>query len=223
MIREADPIVPGGSTTGGAVVSSYLSLNVFGSSVPFYDTVEIPFNQQFVNTLIQSLPTGNVVLSRYNPSSAYTVYRGILRVGTSGPFRSFSFFPPNLSYQQTWSYRTTSNGDARTLLVLDEPLPNAVGWDNGLINGLYGSGVGIEIYRPPVPLEGVEPLSLPQGIVIDLGQIPSPSGYPATLTIDPSTQRLTQLTPRMTSVTLLRPQGCRSISVTTSCSVPGAM
>lgn len=193
FIREADPIAPGGSMNSGAVVSNYLSTapgGPFNTGAIYYDTVEIPYDLQFVNTMIQSLPRSIIQLSRYN-TGAVSVIRGVLRVGSAGPFRSFSFFP------DTPAVNSRTFGSNRTLLVLDEPLSVPVGFDNG---NLLGSGVGIEISRPPVPLEGVEPLVLPTGIVIDLGQLPTATGYPATLTIDPSTQRLTRLTPRLSTI-----------------------
>ena len=211
FIREADPIAPGGSLNGGAVVSNYLTAppnppilpaggplyNSMTPTVSYYDTVEVPYDLQFVNAMVQSLPRGIVQLSRYN-TGPVSVVRGVLRVGSSGPFRSFSYFPDTPAMNSRTYYIN------RTLLVLDEPLPTPIpGFDNG---NLLGSGVGVEISRPPVPLEGVEPLVLPTGIVIDLGQLPTPpASIPssgATLSIDLSTQRLTRLTPRMSQITV---------------------
>lgn len=206
MIREADPIAPGGSLYSGAIVSNYFSQYVVAGP-SYYDTVEINYDQQFVNALTQSQTRGNVYLSRYSATPVLAV-RGVLRIGSSGPFRSFSYFPEN----PNWNSRATT--PPRTLLILDEPLPVPIGADldpTGTLN-LAASGVGVEISRPPVPLEGVEPLVLPQGIVIDLGQLPKPANPGAisptstvTLSVDPSNQRLTKLTPRMPNITLYSP------------------
>lgn len=214
MIREADPIAPGGSLYGGAIVSNYLSASL-GMAARFNDTVEIPFDQQFVNTLVQSQPLGQVLLSRYNATTPYTVVRGILRIGSSGPFRAFSYFlnDPLLNRKTTDLATGLNLAQPRTLLILDEPLPTPIGMDIDGPNFLLpASGIGIEISRPPVPLEGVEPLVLPQGIVIDLGQLPKPANPGAisptntvTLSVDPSNQRLTRLTPRMPNITLYSP------------------
>ncbi|MBX9653823.1 hypothetical protein K2Y11_09430 [bacterium] len=211
LIREADPIAPGGSLNGGAVVSNYLSTasgGPFNKGRSFFDTVEIPYDRQFVNALLQSQQRAEITLSRYAdtgpPFPRYAVIRGVLRIGSSGPFRSFSYFP------DTPALNSRTFGTDRTLLVLDEPLPTPIpGFDNG---NLLGSGVGIEISRPPVPLEGVEPLVLPTGIVIDLGQLPTPAApqsispiSPVTLSIGDQSERLTRLKPRMSTITLLRP------------------
>jgi len=196
MIREADPVAPGGSLYGGAIVTNRFGANNYSSKPSYYDTVEVTYDQQFVNSLLQSQTRGLVRLTRYDATSTFAVVRGVLRIGSSGPFRAFSYFPDTPGTSRNF-VAASSPYPARTLLVLDEPLPNSIGIDNGY---LAASGVGVEISRPPIPLEGVEPLILPQGIVIDLGQLPQPTGYPATLSIDSSSQRLTKLTPRMLSL-----------------------
>jgi prepilin-type N-terminal cleavage/methylation domain-containing protein len=203
FIREADPIAPGGSVTGGAMVTDAAS-RLFGSTQPFFDTVEIAYDPRFVATLVNALPRELVRLQRYSAAN-FQVVRGLLRINGTGTFRAFSYFAGTAvgNAQNRGLAAPFTGTEQRTLLVLDGPL------DAGVIDPatnatlpVSATGIRIEIARPPVPLEGAEPLNLPQGMVIDLGQLPrvdtsSPTNVVTPTVLDASTLRLSRITPRL--------------------------
>jgi prepilin-type N-terminal cleavage/methylation domain-containing protein len=199
FIREAEPIAPGGSVTGGAMVTNRISALRYGATGPFFnDTVEVQFDRRFVQTIIGSLPAERISIARYNLPSVLA-YRGFLRLNGTGPYVGFSFFPdggalPNLT-TQTLSI-PAGVAENRSMLLLDVPLTVELG---SIDLPVASSGVRIEIVRPPVPLEGAEPLQLPQGIVIDLGQLPRvETGQTTTTTrAAPPNLRLSRITPRL--------------------------
>ncbi|MBY0588995.1 prepilin-type N-terminal cleavage/methylation domain-containing protein [bacterium] len=203
LIREADPIVPGSSQAGGAVVTSRVSTIRSGTGPFFFDTVEILFDRQFLNTILAALPREQISLARYSVFNV-SVYRGVLRLNGTGAFRGFSIFPDggalaNVTPANQVIFNPPGGAERRTLLVLDTPLNN----DLGRVDfPVASSGIRIEIARPPVPLEGAEPLNLPQGIVIDLGQLPkidttNVANVVTATPADASNQRLSRITPRM--------------------------
>lgn len=199
FIREADPVAPGGSQTGGAVVTNRVSVIKNGTGPFFYDTVEILQDQRFLQSLTSALPMERISYFRYALPNV-SVYRGVLRLNGTGSFRAFSIFPNGGALANAASqailYPPGLPNEPRTLLVLDTPLSN----DLGRIDyPVASSGIRIEIARPPVPLEGAEPLQLPTGIVIDLGQLPrvqSPNTV-TTFPVDPANLRLSRITPRL--------------------------
>jgi hypothetical protein len=169
------------------------------STGPFYfDTVEILQDARFLQSLTAALPVERVSFARYGLPNV-SVYRGILRLNGTGAYRAFSIFPnggglTNAAPQAI--FNPPGGTENRTLLVLDTPLSNDVG---RIDYPVTTSGIRIEIARPPVPLEGAEPLQLPTGIVIDLGQLPRvPANSTVTaLPADPANLRLSRITPRL--------------------------
>jgi type II secretory pathway pseudopilin PulG len=190
-IRAASPLAPGAGTGGGAIVTSFTSTD--RGTAPFFDTVEIDFDAAFEAELRESQARRRITLARYGQVDVEVV-RGEIRLGSSGPYRSFSYFVNG-------PLRAKRTGPDRLLLILDEPLALPIGPTALFSAGsLAASGLSVEIARPPVPLEGADPVVLPTGIVIDLGQIP-PAGAAGDLrTIDPAAQRLTRLTPRLSTI-----------------------
>ncbi len=200
FIREADPVAPGGSQTGGAVVTDAVS-RLVATPLPFYDTVEIPFDNRFLATLVSALPRETITIGRYGLNNV-SVVRGVLRLNGTGQYRAFSYFAgvPLGNPQPRPLSPPVGGTEQRTLLVLDRPLDQGV--SNPAVNPtlpVASSGIRIEIARPPVPLEGAEPLQLPTGIVIDLGQLPRvPANSTVTaLPADPANLRLSRITPRL--------------------------
>lgn len=177
FIREADPIA-----TGRAVV-------VDGGS-GYYDTVAIPlldFNVRALNTL----PRGNAV-TRFGV--VYAV-RGAIRFESAGKYYSFALPVQEGGTVGVIPNTTTAGGVQYVTLTLDQPLPMRLPIPLDLNSTAIGTLAGMiyEIRRPPVPLEGAEPVLLPQDTVIDLGQLPPNDGTGGR--VDPPYNRLTRLTP----------------------------
>lgn len=111
------------------------------------------------------------------PKDASNNYLGVIRFEDAGPYHSFITTDANLS-------------GSPVVLLLDRPLSHR------LPEGTYplsptSEGVIYEVPVGSMPLEESEPITLPNAVVIDLGQLPTdPSIYP-----DLATQRLSRISP----------------------------
>lgn len=181
FIRQADPIA-----TGRAVVVD--------NGNGYYDTVAIradEINWRVFNTMPRGLATN--VRHGWNGVNAI---RGAIRFERAGKFHSFTL-PVTENPGGVIANTQTLGSVEYLILALDQPLPLPLPLPLDLNTTAIGSVAGMiyEISRPPVPLEGAEPVLLPNDTVIDLGQLPDPLDPNGLGTVDPPYNRLTRLTP----------------------------
>lgn len=194
FIREGDAV-----STGRCVVS-----NGAGSTLaaPYFDVVGLPADE--VNlAAFNDLPRGYAVNVLRNWTGTQYALRGSIRFERAGKIHAFTMrlasTPADADVQPLDAF--TLYGRQYIALVLDEPFPVEIPVDAATSGNpplaLARAALEYEIPRPPAPLEGADPVFLPNYTVVDLGQLPDFTNTPPQGWVDDSYNRLTRLAPRL--------------------------
>jgi prepilin-type N-terminal cleavage/methylation domain-containing protein len=194
FIREGDAIA-----TGRCIISNGVGSALAG---PYFDVVGLPADE--INlAAFNTLPRGYAVNVLRNWTGTQYAVRGSIRFERAGKIHAFTMrlsstpLDVNITPMDTFDLF----GRQYIALVLDEPFPVALPMEAATIGKLLlavsRNRLEYEIPRPPVPLEGADPIFLPNYTVVDLGQLPAYTTTPPQGWVDDSYNRLSRLTPRL--------------------------